>query len=260
MAISDYKITDTTGHKVGDIPGSTLTGEDIQANKDIFDAYANLIKDHFNDLVDYLQNQGIDTLQTWRQNVLKTVYPVGSIYTSTSSASPAGLFGGTWEQIQGRFLLAAGSGYSAGATGGSANATLVAHTHSVSGTAASNGAHTHSLSGTANSNGTHYHTSQTGASFLGVTPTTAGIGELKVASSSSSSNKVPYASASNVDFQGTGNATGGAGAHTHSLSGTANSNGAHTHSISGTAASQGSSATGANMPPYLAVYVWKRIA
>ena len=39
---------------------------------------------------------------------------------STSSANPGALFGGTWQQITGRFLLAAGGGYSAGATGGEA--------------------------------------------------------------------------------------------------------------------------------------------
>lgn len=49
----------------------------------------------------------------------KTIYPVGSIYVSVSSISPASLFGGSWEQIQDRFLLAAGSTYGAGTTGGS---------------------------------------------------------------------------------------------------------------------------------------------
>lgn len=51
-------------------------------------------------------------------------YPVGSIYISVNSTNPGELFGGTWEQIQGRFLLGQGSGYSAGATGGEANHVL----------------------------------------------------------------------------------------------------------------------------------------
>lgn len=46
------------------------------------------------------------------------VYPVGSIYMSVSSTEPSLLFGGTWERIQDRFLLAAGSTYDAGTTGG----------------------------------------------------------------------------------------------------------------------------------------------
>ena len=37
-------------------------------------------------------------------------YPVGSIYMSVNSTNPGELFGGTWEQIQGRFLLEQGSG------------------------------------------------------------------------------------------------------------------------------------------------------
>lgn len=52
------------------------------------------------------------------------IYPVGAIYLSVSSTSPETLFGGKWEQIQNRFLLAAGSSYSAGETGGEATHTL----------------------------------------------------------------------------------------------------------------------------------------
>lgn len=40
---------------------------------------------------------------------LDFIYPVGSIYISVNSTSPSVLFGGTWEQIQGRFLLGAGT-------------------------------------------------------------------------------------------------------------------------------------------------------
>lgn len=61
------------------------------------------------------------------QNLLDTlnmVYPVGSIYMSVNSTSPASLFGGTWERIKDRFLLASGDTYSAGSTGGEAQHTL----------------------------------------------------------------------------------------------------------------------------------------
>ena len=51
-------------------------------------------------------------------------YPVGSIYMSVNSTSPASLFGGTWEQLQDVFLLAAGTTYTAGSTGGEAQHTL----------------------------------------------------------------------------------------------------------------------------------------
>lgn len=41
--------------------------------------------------------------------VINLVYPVGSIYISVNSTNPANLFGGTWEQLKGRFLLGVGS-------------------------------------------------------------------------------------------------------------------------------------------------------
>ena len=51
-------------------------------------------------------------------------YPVGAIYISADSTSPASLFGGTWEMITNRFLLAAGDLYEGGTTGGEAAHTL----------------------------------------------------------------------------------------------------------------------------------------
>lgn len=60
------------------------------------------------------------------RKIIDLIYPVGSIYISANAVSPATLFGGSWEQIQGRFMLTSGNGYSLGATGGSAN-----HGHSL---------------------------------------------------------------------------------------------------------------------------------
>lgn len=65
---------------------------------------------------------------------LNSVYPVGSIYLSVNSTNPSTLFGGTWVQLEDRFLLGAGSTYTAGSTGGSATHTLTlneipAHSH-----------------------------------------------------------------------------------------------------------------------------------
>ena len=45
---------------------------------------------------------------------LNSLHPVGSIFISTENTSPASLFGGTWESIGGRFLLAADRTYTAG--------------------------------------------------------------------------------------------------------------------------------------------------
>ena len=63
------------------------------------------------------------------------IYPVGSIYQSTDSTSPASMFGGEWEQIQGKFLLGSSSSHSVTSTGGEETHTLStnempAHNHS----------------------------------------------------------------------------------------------------------------------------------
>ena len=56
--------------------------------------------------------------------VLDNVYPVGSIYMNVNSTNPGTLFGGTWEQIQGKFLLGMSSSYPAGSQGGEAEHAL----------------------------------------------------------------------------------------------------------------------------------------
>ena len=70
-------------------------------------------------------------------DLLDAIYPVGSIYQSVNSTSPATLFGGTWERIEDKFLLAAGGTYAAGSTGGEASVSLTveeipSHDHTVS--------------------------------------------------------------------------------------------------------------------------------
>ena len=67
---------------------------------------------------------------------LLQAHPVGAIYISTVSTSPASLFGGTWERLKDRFLLGAGDSYAAGATGGEATHTLTvdempSHNHEI---------------------------------------------------------------------------------------------------------------------------------
>lgn len=49
-------------------------------------------------------------------NLAEVIYPVGAVYQSFSSTSPAAMFGGAWEKITGKFLYANNST----ATGGSA--------------------------------------------------------------------------------------------------------------------------------------------
>ena len=64
------------------------------------------------------------TLKVNNTNIFDLIYPVGSFYISAKSTNPAMLFGGTWEQIQGRFLLGRSSSYPVGSMGGEATHTL----------------------------------------------------------------------------------------------------------------------------------------
>lgn len=120
------------------------------------------------------------------KELIGAVYPVGSLYMSVNGTDPGTLFGGTWERLKDRFLLAAGDTYAAGATGGEAT-----HTLTVSEMPSHN--HTYMIPG-----------NETGTSWYDANGTAKG------------------ATQSSGD-------SGGSAAHN-------------------------------NMPPYIAVYVWKRTA
>ena len=65
---------------------------------------------------------GFDDTDKTKVDLLNFFYPVGSIYeTSNSSFNPNTTWGGTWVKIEGKFLLASGSGYNIGTTGGAAS-------------------------------------------------------------------------------------------------------------------------------------------
>ena len=60
-----------------------------------------------------------------KANILESAYPVGAIYLSVNDVNPTILFGfGEWEAIKDRFLLGAGDLYGGGSTGGEATHTL----------------------------------------------------------------------------------------------------------------------------------------
>lgn len=89
--------------------------------------------EHRHEADDIVQNDDEATalINAMKAVLVDTIYPVGSIYISANSTSPATLFGGTWTQIKDKFLLASGSTYAAGAEGGAASYTLsvAAHKH-----------------------------------------------------------------------------------------------------------------------------------
>ena len=74
-------------------------------------------------LEDYLSSMKSDILKEVEDSILDS-HPVGSVYQSSNSTSPASLFGGNWEKIQGRFLLGSSSSHSVTSTGGEEKHTL----------------------------------------------------------------------------------------------------------------------------------------
>jgi hypothetical protein len=82
------------------------------------------------------------------QAALQLLYPIGCIYSSTVATNPGTAFGfGTWVAFgAGRVMIGNGGGYTAGATGGSADAVLVQHSHGAVTGAASND-HIHGVYG-----------------------------------------------------------------------------------------------------------------
>ena len=125
------------------------------------------------------------------KRLLDTVWPVGSLYLSAADSDPGVLFGGTWQRVKDRFLLAAGDVYEPGETGGEAQHTL---------TKAEMPAHTH------------------GYDFTGQSDVT-GVTAIRLYDADGRRN----------EYQGASASAGGGAAHN-------------------------------NMPPYLAVYVWRRTA
>lgn len=70
------------------------------------------------DIETYIKMLSQTVLNEQKSALLRDIYPIGSIYISVSSTSPATLFGGTWTQLKDRFLLGSGDTYVAGSTGG----------------------------------------------------------------------------------------------------------------------------------------------
>lgn len=153
--------------------------------------------------------------------MIDKIYPVGSIYMSVNSTSPATLFGGTWSQLQNRFLLGAGSSYSNGATGGES-------THKL--TESEMPSHVHTLTGLS------IETNNKTSNHL----TMQADGNLVIYNNN---NQAPWAS-------GTGNG-GSSNKYGWTIGRTSDAT---------NVSSKGSSSAHNNMPPYLVVYMWKRTA
>lgn len=158
-----------------------------------------------------------------KNSLFELIYPIGSIYLSAAVVNPADLFGvGTWEKIEDTFLLASGSSYSLGATGGEA---------------------THKL--TVKEIPSHSHTP-------GIDPP----GTDTYNSYAFTVNR-HYSSSSTQRFtvdKGTGYVVMGANKNADDFGGNSDIEQALTTS------SVGGSTAHNNMPPYLVVNVWKRVS
>ena len=60
----------------------------------------------------------INTKQSFENDLLEKVYPIGSYYWSEKNTSPGELFGGKWQKIEGKFLFASNFNHHVGETGG----------------------------------------------------------------------------------------------------------------------------------------------
>lgn len=154
-------------------------------------------------------------------SIVDAIYPVGSIYMSVNSADPSTLFGGTWQQIQDTFLLAAGQNYTAGDTGGESSHTITEEELPVI-----------NLSMTLR----NFHNTSNNSS-VGVMVGTGTTGSVN----------------SNYDIKASGESASGLNRINTSGVTASDTCTRYTHSFGGGNAMN-------NLPPYLAVYMWQRTA
>lgn len=186
-------------------------------------------------------------------------------WASNDPTSPASFIGGTWERVEGEFIMGASSAYPVGTTGGSATHTQTTAempSHSHSGSTGSAGSHSHSAS--TDSAGWHSHSGTTdwaGSHTHDATINSNG------SSTGGNSGLVSSSMAYGDSYHKATITTKSAGSHTHSFS--TNGTGSHSHTVSiGDAGAHshtvsiGSTGSGQAMDilnPYYALYIWVRV-
>tara|TARA_Y100000114_G_scaffold143408_1_gene150935 strand:+ start:250 stop:807 length:558 start_codon:yes stop_codon:yes gene_type:complete len=149
--------------------------------------------------------------------------PVGTIVMYNGDTAPTGWAlcdgGGGRPDLRDKFIVGSGSSYNRGTTGGSKNAVLIRHSHSVSGNTNNPGNHTHNYSRANNDSDDDYNGSPSGSSGQ-IGPTF-----------------------------GNNFTTGGGGGHTHSISGNTSTMG----NTENGAFSGNETGVDKNLPPYYAI-------
>lgn len=187
----------------------------------------------------------IDASVDTTQQILNMIYPVGSIYMSVNNVSPATFIGGTWTALTDRVLIGAGSSYAVNATGGATS-----HTHTTAAIALTEAqipSHSHTrgtmeikgeMSTVGHTSGITYGIHFDGTSFSGALHKGSQAGTtyaIQQYSGGTRTNSVGFTAS-----KGWTGATSSVG-----------SNASHSH---------GNTGSSSNLPPYLAVYMWKRTA
>lgn len=187
----------------------------------------------------YSSSKTENLINTSLAQLLDRLYPVGCVVMSfndmTNEQVVARYGGTTWERIQDRYLVAAGSNHTVNVTGGSSTVTLTtdnlpSHSHTYLRSSTSTGSHTLTINEMPN----HTHEQHVSAAV-------GGSGVRTDYSSDAACSAYP---------QGIGTGDRGGG-------------GSHTHSITRTSVASGSTGSGTAFsiePPYIAIYMWRRTA
>lgn len=191
----------------------------------------------------------IDTGITNIQQIFNLIYPVGSYYMSSSATNPGTLFGGTWEQIKDRMIMAAGSSYAVGTTGGATS-----HTHTSAAHTHTSAAHTHTTAGhtltvSEMPSHTHSHPNNGHTFSWGDRNSTLWLNSGQMTAQGATNNGLSsYQGPNNLT-----NYTGGGASHSHGNTGstTPGNTGSTT---------PGNTGSSSNLPPYIVAYIWRRTA
>ena len=223
----------------------------INAAKIGYSDNSNLGVDNVQAAIDGTCTKFNNQLTNLTTNVISKMYPVGSIYISTSisdAKSVASILGvGTWVTFGDGRVLRSSSGTSE-QTGGSSDVTLTtsnlpSHTHSYTPSGSVTSTFT-GQSSTTSESGNHFHYIDNGWAINNITFSTA-----SMTNGTSTANN-PYVSSNSTNY---------AGSHTHTVTAKGTVSSAFV-GITATTTATGSGTKFSTIDPYITVYMYKRTA